>query len=432
MKITSLVIIRALVLTTVVSLIPGVGSSSAAEFTPGHLLVSDSSSIYLVNPASGASNVVVTGFTSLGDVVYNPVTRSAFAVVGTNIIQIKATSTGYITAPFLNGIQDLECLAVDNFGRVIFNKADFVQHRLWRAELDGTSSFFTAASLFVPHHISFADDFSKLYSFETPANRVSVVAYPSGSISTLASGLDFPPGGDADAAGNVYVLEDFSSAKISKITPGGVRTTYASQAWMNFVYDDLEYDSITGTIYATSTSGLYALSPDLSNQKLFQGAGWFGGLSMVRPVALLIAQQPQSVVAAPGSNVGFNVSLISGAATYQWRRNGTNIVGATGPTLNLPGITTADAGVYSVLVKTSSSAELSVEAFLTILEFAVKPVVTLTGPIGARYQIEYAEFLHPANWQVLMNVTAGESPMDIVDHTAANASKRFYRVSLLP
>jgi len=425
------------VLTAFLSTAPG--SSSAASFPLGQLLVSDSSTIYLVDPASATSNRVVTGLTGLRDVVYNPVSRSAFATQGTNIVQISAGDAGYSVAPFVSGIAGLQCLAVDAFGQVYFHQQDFVQHKLWRAGLDGSATALTAAAFFVPRHMAFSKDYSKLFVFETPNNDVRIVSFPSLAITTLASGLDFPPGGDSDALGNVYVLEDFGIGRISKITSAGARTTYAQLPWMEFTSgDDLEYDAPSGTIYATafggSTGGLHELRPDLTSRWLMPfGSGFFGGLSLIRPGAPVISSQPVAVVTTPGASATFSVGAAAGGATFQWRFNGRNIPGATGATFTIPHAGFTDAGMYSVIVVSAGGAALSSEAALSVFDLSVNPVVTLAGPIGAHYRIEYRLGMEPGGaWQPLTNVTATTNPYLFVDQTTPPPPNRFYRAVLIP
>lgn len=400
----------------------------------GQLLVSDSSNIYLVDPQTGTSTRIVSGLSGVGDVVYNPVSDSVFAVVGEDIVQVTATPTGYATSTFISGVSGLECLAIDAFGAVIFNEEAFVEHGLWRANLDGTATVWVNPDFFVPRHMVFAKDFSKLYVFETPENDVAMVSVPSGNVTVLASGLQFPPGGDVDAQGDVYVLEDFTSAQISRIAPDGTRTTYASQSWMNFVYDDLVCDDETGALFVTSTSGLYVLNADLTYRKLFTGSGWFGGLDRIRPGAPVIRQQPRSVVVARGESATFSVGLNAGVVgTYQWRHDGTDIPGATGASLTIPSVGSQDTGSYAVFVVTAGGAAMSAGAALSLMDFAVNPVVTLTGPVGAKYQVEFSDNLeNPGTWSLLTNVTASTTWMDVVDHTASASDHRFYRVLPAP
>ena len=82
-----------------------------------------------------------------------------------------------------------------------------------------------------------------------------------------------------------------------------------------------------------------------------------------------ITSQPASVNATEGNNVTFSVIATSGAAlTYQWRKNGTAIGGATAASYTITNVQTSDAGSYSVQVTNtcgnvvSNSATLSVGA----------------------------------------------------------------------
>ena len=80
-----------------------------------------------------------------------------------------------------------------------------------------------------------------------------------------------------------------------------------------------------------------------------------------------ITTQPASVTAAVGQNVSFSVVATgSPAPTYQWKRNGANVAGATSATLALTGVTLANTGVYTVAVTNSVGAVTSAAAVLAI------------------------------------------------------------------
>ena len=92
--------------------------------------------------------------------------------------------------------------------------------------------------------------------------------------------------------------------------------------------------------------------------------------SAVPPV---IATQPQSLMAAVGGNATFTVTVTdTNGVSYQWRKEGFPIAGATNDFLTLSNIQPADAGSYDVTVSnaagttTSSSASLSIVGAPTI------------------------------------------------------------------
>jgi hypothetical protein len=87
----------------------------------------------------------------------------------------------------------------------------------------------------------------------------------------------------------------------------------------------------------------------------------------INPAAPAITTQPQSQSVTAGANVTFSVS-VSGSApfTYQWRKSGTNIAGATSPTLSLNNVQPLQAGSYSVVVTNAAGTVTSANANLTV------------------------------------------------------------------
>jgi hypothetical protein len=84
--------------------------------------------------------------------------------------------------------------------------------------------------------------------------------------------------------------------------------------------------------------------------------------------ATVISTQPASQTVCAGSNVSFSVTANGTSITYQWRKAGVNISGATSSTFAITGATAGDAGNYDVVVTgtcgvaTSSTAILIVNA----------------------------------------------------------------------
>ncbi len=90
------------------------------------------------------------------------------------------------------------------------------------------------------------------------------------------------------------------------------------------------------------------------------------------PVAPAIATQPAAVAVTVGNTATFGVGVTgTGPFTFQWRRNEVDIAGATAAAYTIQGVTTADAGNYSVVVSngvgtvTSRAATLGVAPALT-------------------------------------------------------------------
>ena len=86
-----------------------------------------------------------------------------------------------------------------------------------------------------------------------------------------------------------------------------------------------------------------------------------------------IAVQPASATLCSGQLQTFSVTATGTAITYQWRREGVNIPGATSSTYDIASVTTGDGGSYDVVVSgtcassvTSSSVSLTVNTLPAI------------------------------------------------------------------
>jgi hypothetical protein len=111
-----------------------------------------------------------------------------------------------------------------------------------------------------------------------------------------------------------------------------------------------------------------------------------------------IIQQPQSTQACQNSAVALSVVTQGAAVTYQWKKNGVAISGATNATLNLTNVSSSDAGNYIVDIVggscgtfSSQVAALTVQALPTAVISTATPsicqggVATLTASGGVSY-----------------------------------------------
>ncbi|HEU4391225.1 MAG TPA: pectinesterase family protein, partial [Blastocatellia bacterium] len=95
-----------------------------------------------------------------------------------------------------------------------------------------------------------------------------------------------------------------------------------------------------------------------------------------------ITTQPVSQTVTAGSNATFTV-VASGTPplTYQWKKNGADISGATAATLSLVNVQSADAGSYTVIVTNGAGSVTSNPATLTVNPPITAPAIT-TQPVG--------------------------------------------------
>lgn len=86
------------------------------------------------------------------------------------------------------------------------------------------------------------------------------------------------------------------------------------------------------------------------------------------PTAPQITAQPQALTVAAGQPASFSVTATGNPApSYQWRKGGVEISGATSATFEIPAVTASDAGSYDVVVGNSAGSVTSEAAVLTVL-----------------------------------------------------------------
>lgn len=91
-----------------------------------------------------------------------------------------------------------------------------------------------------------------------------------------------------------------------------------------------------------------------------------------------ITLQPESIVTLPGSNVSFNTLAIGLTNVfYQWRLNGTNILGATNTTLTVNNVQSSDLGNYTAVISNGAGSVTTSNASLTFLQ---PPTILSTAP----------------------------------------------------
>lgn len=107
--------------------------------------------------------------------------------------------------------------------------------------------------------------------------------------------------------------------------------------------------------------------PDATRRTLLPGFAFLSLLAVGQASPPTIERQPQAQEVVAGLTATFDV-LASGAAplTYQWKKDGLNLPGVTGPRFPLPSVQTNHAGLYSVSVSNADGTTDSAGAWLTV------------------------------------------------------------------
>ena len=156
-----------------------------------------------------------------------------------------------------------------------------------------------------------------------------------------------------------------------------------------------------------------------------------------------ITNQPQSLTVTSGSPASFSVGVSgSPTLTYQWRKNGTNLAGATATTFSIATTTAIDMADYTVMVTNAYGTTTSQVATLTVLP-PLSPQIThysvgsdgsftlsCNGSPGQAYVLLGTTNLAPAAWTPLATNSADAGgQLSLTDVQATNYDARFYRVT---
>ena len=107
------------------------------------------------------------------------------------------------------------------------------------------------------------------------------------------------------------------------------------------------------------------------------GGGESAGGGAGTPIAPTITTQPNNQSVKAGDTASFSVvATASETLTYQWKKNGTDISGATSSNYTTPATSMADSGTaYSVVVGNGAGSVTSNTATLTVTATAVAPTI---------------------------------------------------------
>jgi len=199
---------------------------------------------------------------------------------------------------------------------------------------------------------------------------VGLSSKPAAAYTDLAAAVRFNPGGTIDARNGAA----FAAATAISYTPGIV---------YHFILD-INVAAHTYDAYVVINSVQTAIGSKLAfrtEQVAVASLGYLNGLAAigsdkicnaaitaVPAIAPSITTQPVNTTVTPGQSTTFSVSA-SGTATltYQWKKNGAAISGATSSKYTTAGTTAADNGAqFSVVVSNAAGSATSNNASLTV------------------------------------------------------------------
>ena len=180
-----------------------------------------------------------------------------------------------------------------------------------------------------------------------------------------------------DIAGNAVVAPVITTQPQSQVVTAGATVTFSVQAtgsppptfqWSRNGQAILGATSSTLTLPAVQAAdaGSYSVVVSVAGASPVTSATATLTVNAGGGPAPTIALQPLAVTAAPGSTASFSVVAAGTGHTYQWRRNGAAVGGATDATLVLRTVSAAVAGDYTAVVTNAGNSTVSQPARLTI------------------------------------------------------------------
>ena len=209
----------------------------------------------------------------------------------------------------------------------------------------------------------------------TAAGVVSTFAGTAGTSGSVdgtgtAARFNKPSGLALDTAGNLYVA-DTGNSTVRKVSPAGVVTTLAGLSAIAGLKDGtgaLAWFNEPEGVTSDTAGNLYVADTGNAVIRKITSAGVVTTLALTG-TAPVITTQPASVSVTTGSSASLSVTASGdGVLTYQWKKDGTDVAGATTATYAVSATSSSSAGSYTVVVSnflgsvTSSAATLTVNA----------------------------------------------------------------------
>jgi len=153
----------------------------------------------------------------------------------------------------------------------------------------------------------------------------------------------------------------------------------------------------------------------------------------------VITSQPASVTVCPGQlfdSATFSVSATGSGLSYQWKKNGVSIPGATASSYHIASVTTAHFGAYTVVVTNSAGSATSEPAYLnTVVLLQPSAIATclntsaLLGTSAGGLNVSYQWYSNTANNNTTGTLISGATTANYAPPTNVAGTKYYYAVA---
>ncbi|MDI1334716.1 MAG: immunoglobulin domain-containing protein [Lacunisphaera sp.] len=184
-----------------------------------------------------------------------------------------------------------------------------------------------------------------------------------------------PTGLTFDGDGNLYIA-DTGNHTIRKVTPTGLVSTYAGVPTVSGLMDGAAATALFNEpegLAFDNDRNLYVTDTGNSAIRKITPAGQVTTLAILGGVPI-ITTQPAGQTLAVGARVTFAVEASGdGPMSYQWKKDGAAISGATSDTYTLASFASVDAGSYTMVVTNSWGSASSAGANLAVASATPPP-----------------------------------------------------------
>jgi hypothetical protein len=159
---------------------------------------------------------------------------------------------------------------------------------------------------------------------------------------------------------------------------------------VKFFVDDMSNPAFSHDLPAGSVgfNAIHMMSCSLFPPQTSSSAGFWDDVSFQAVNDPYIVQQPVSLTNDFGTTATFTVAAM--ASSYQWKKDGVNINGATSATLTLNSVSLQDVGSYTCVVTGANGSVTSSPATLTVTNVTNAPMyITSIVPSGVNYIINF-------------------------------------------